>query len=193
MKKCFCLMMALVMAMGSAAAAGKPEDDFPENIVANMSLRDKVSQMMIASFRIWKEVPEEELQPEETQPEETQPEEEPPQVNITELNDPIREMIGRNRFGGILLFGENFTDAEQTVRLVSDLQTTNRDGGGIPQIVFVDQEGESVNRVCYSTRASVIWPFPPRAILKARRQWRRSTAKRSACSGFMPILHRWWM
>ena len=147
MKKCFCLMMALVMAMGSAAAAGKPEDDSPENIVANMSLRDKVSQMMIASFRIWKEVPEEELQPEETQPEE-----EPPQVNITELNDPIREMIGRNHFGGILLFGENFTDAEQTIRLVSDLQTTNRDGGGITQIVFVDQEGGSVNRVGYSTR-----------------------------------------
>ena len=54
-------------------------------------------------------------------------------MNITELNEPIREMLGRNHFGGILLFGENFVDPEQTIRLVSDLKTTNRAGGGLPQ------------------------------------------------------------
>lgn len=98
--------------------------------------------MMIASFRVWKEVPAEG---------EEQPAEEPPKVNITELNDPIREMLGRDHFGGILLFAENFADAEQTIRLVSDFQMTNQAGGGLPQIFFVDQEGASVNRIGYST------------------------------------------
>jgi hypothetical protein len=53
-----------------------------------------------------------------------QPAEEPPKVNITELNEEIREMVSRNHFGGILLFGENISNAEQTLGLISDFQTT---------------------------------------------------------------------
>jgi len=143
MKKLLCLMMVLLLAFGTVSFAEGTESDSPERILSGMTLRDKVAQMMIASFRVWKEVPSEG---------EDQPETEPPKVNITELNDPIREMLGRNHFGGILLFAENFVDAEQTIRLVSDLQTTNRDGGGLPQIFFVDQEGGSINRIGYSTQ-----------------------------------------
>lgn len=70
-------------------------------------------------------------------------------MNITELNDEIRNMLSRNHFGGILLYGQNFVDAEQTLRLISDYQTTNQTGGGLPLIVFADQEGGNVNRIPY--------------------------------------------
>ena len=143
MKKFLCLFLSLLMGFGTAAYAESTGIDPLAEIVTGMSLRDKVAQMMIASFRVWKEVPPEG---------EAQPEEEPPKVNITELNDEIREMVSRDHFGGILLFAENFADAEQTLRLVSDLQTVNREGGGLPQVFFADQEGGRVNRISYATQ-----------------------------------------
>ncbi len=138
MKKLLCLFLALLMLSGTAALSETPAADAPERILSAMTLRDKAAQMMIASFRVWQEAPKE-------------GEEKPPKVSITELNDPIREMVGRDHFGGILLFGENFADAEQTLRLVSDYQTANQNGGGVPLLMFVDQEGGSVNRVSYGT------------------------------------------
>lgn len=143
-KKLLCLLMTLIMLLtGNVFAEGNSGDHTPESILSRMTLREKAAQMMIASFRVWQEVPETE--------DGEQPAEEAPKTKITELNDEIREMIARDHFGGILLFGENFTDPEQTLRLVSDMQTVNRDGGGIPQLIFVDQEGGNVNRVPYST------------------------------------------
>ena len=142
MKKLLCLLLTLLIVFGSAPVSVCAESDPVEGILSSMSLRDKVTQMMIASFRVWQEVPPEG---------EEKPEEESPKVNITELNDPIRQMIGRNHFGGILLFGENFADAEQTVRLVADIKTTNQAGGGLPQIFFTDQEGGNVSRISYGT------------------------------------------
>ena len=143
MKKATALLAALVLVFSGSAFAEDNGDDVLEIMLSGMTLREKVAQMMIASFRFWQEVP-------ETQDGE-QPAEELPKTKITELNDEIREMIARDHFGGILLFGENFADPEQSLRLVSDLQTVNRDGGGIPQLIFVDQEGGGVNRIPYST------------------------------------------
>ena len=142
MKKPLCLLLTFLMIFGSLSFSACAESDPVESILSSLSLRDKVTQMMIVSFRIWQEVPPEG---------EEKPEEEPPKENITALNDPIREMIGRNHFGGILLYGQNYVNAEQTVRLVSDIQATNRAGGGLPQIFFTDQEGGYVYRINYGT------------------------------------------
>ena len=141
--KLLCLLMAAILLVSGCAFAQDNGDDTLEIMLSAMMLREKVAQMMIASFRVWQEVPE--------AADGEQPAAEAHKTNITELNDEIREMIAREHFGGILLFGENFTDPEQTLRLVSDLQTTNRNGGGVPQLIFVDQEGGNVNRIPYST------------------------------------------
>ena len=143
MKKLLCLLMALVMVLSASAFAENAQGDSPEAILSRMTLRDKVAQMMIASFRVWQEVPPEG---------EDMPEEEPPKENITQLNDEIRDMVSRNHFAGILLFGQNIVDAEQTLRLIADFQSTNQAGGGLPQIMFTDQEGGSVNRIPYGTQ-----------------------------------------
>ena len=143
MKKILCLILALMMALSAAAFAENAQGDFPEAMLSGMSLRDKVAQMMVASFRVWQEVPPEG---------EDMPEEEPPKENITQLNDAIRDMVSRNHFGWILLYGQNIVDAGQTLRLIADYQATNRAGGGLPLIVFADQEGGSVNRIPYATQ-----------------------------------------
>lgn len=142
-KKFITLLVSILIILGFSAILEKQRQDPLEKQVSGMKLEDKVAQMMIASFRVWKEVPETE--------DEEQAQEEPPAVNITELNDEIRDMLSRDHFGGVLLFDENFRDAEQTLRLTADLQNANRNGGGLPLMLFTDQEGGNVNRIGFST------------------------------------------
>ena len=125
---------------GTKEETKEAETDRITEILNQMTMEEKIGQMMIPSFRIWTDLRVE--LPEGEEPEKT---------NITELNDEIRECVKKNHFGGTILFAENFKDAEQTYRLVCDLQETNRKGSNIPLIVSVDQEGGSVSRVGFGT------------------------------------------
>ena len=115
--------------------------DRVSELLKTMTLEEKVGQMMIPSFRIWQDL---RNAPEgnETGAEKT---------NITELNDEIRACLEKNHFGGTLLFAENFKDAEQTYRLVRDLQASNQKGSSIPLFVSADQEGGTVTRIGFGT------------------------------------------
>ena len=116
-----------------------------DEIVNNMTLEEKVGQMMLPSFRKWQDLRTEEAKaliasgkwPEKT--------------NITELNDEIRQCIERNHFGGIILFEENLQDAEQTYRLIKDLQRTNQKESSIPLFIATDQEGGYISRLGFGT------------------------------------------
>ena len=146
MKRMICMLTAalvLFASAGLAETAPAAEDAELLEMLSHMTLREKVAQMMFASFRTWKVVPEKK--------EGEEPAEEPPAVNMTEMNDEVREMIGREHFGGILFFAENFADAEQTVRLVADMQETNRASGGIPMFFAADQEGGNIVRICFAS------------------------------------------
>ena len=138
------LLPAIALGEGTETAA----DDDIEAILSRMTLEEKVGQMMIASFRIWKELPD----PDDagnTMVENA--EQEIPAVNITELNDPVRDCLREYHFGGTTLFAENCRDAEQVLRLVADLQAENQAGGGLPMLVTIDQEGGSVVRLGFGT------------------------------------------
>ena len=86
-------------------------------ILQRMTLEEKAGQMMIASF------------------------------SGTELTHDIRTCLSDNHFGGVMLGTGNFSDAEQTLRLVSDLQTSNQRGSSIPLLISTDQEGGLITRV----------------------------------------------
>lgn len=120
-----------------------------EEILSGMTLEDKIGQMMIASYRVWKEVPEKDAADINGTVENA--EEEAEAVNVTELNDEIRSALKEYHFGGTVLYAENYKNAEQTLRLVSDIQQTNIDGGGIPMLVATDQEGGNVARIGFGT------------------------------------------
>ena len=111
----------------TAAPEQETEDMEIEQILEGMTLEEKVGQMIMTSYRLWGNSG---------------------KTRITELNDEIREALGKYHYGGVMLFEENFKDAEQTLRLVSDLQTAN---SGIPLLTAVDQEGGYVARVNYGT------------------------------------------
>ena len=131
-----CFFLVLTLCFGCAAladASGQP--DSIAEIVAAMSLRDKLAQMMFFSPRAWKEDAASDA----------------PAENIRELNEYMRQYIADHRFGGIILFGENCGDAAQTLRLISDMQSANRAGGGLPMLIAVDQEGGSVSRLGFGT------------------------------------------
>ena len=138
------LLPAIALGEGTETAA----DDDIEAILSRMTLEEKVGQMMIASFRIWKELPDPDDAGNTTV---ENAEQEMPAVNITELNDTVRDCLREYHLGGTTLFAENCRDAEQVLRLVADLQAENQAGGGLPMLVTIDQEGGSVVRLGFGT------------------------------------------
>ena len=129
-----CTLLAVAM-LSSSFALADTQPDAIGSIISGMSLRDKLAQMMLFSIRTWKEDASSDT----------------PAENVRVLNDYIRQYIADHRFGGILLFSENCGDAEQVVRLVSDLQTVNQAGGGLPMLMAMDQEGGTVSRLGFGT------------------------------------------
>lgn len=137
------ISLALPASMCEAA-----NSEYIETILNGMTLEEKVGQMMLVSFRVWKEMPETGSEDNATV---ENAEVEIPEVNVTELNDEIRQCLHDYHFGGTALFAENCRDAEQVLRLVADLQAENQAGGGLPLLVAVDQEGGTVSRLGFGT------------------------------------------
>lgn len=126
----------------TAAAADSARID---EILSNMTLEEKIGQMMVVSFRVW----ENEKDTKKASVENTTGDTEG--KDVTELNDEIRKCIAKYHFGGTILFAQNYTDPEQTLRLVADMQKANQEGGGLPLLVSTDQEGGYIVRMTYGT------------------------------------------
>ena len=133
--KILCLCLTLALALGAAGwFAWQAARDPVDRIMEKMTLRDKLAQMMYFSPRTWKEDPTAETG-----------------ENIIALNDAQRQYITEHRFGGILLFGENFADAEQSLRLVAELRNATLESGAPAPFIATDQEGGLVTRVNFGT------------------------------------------
>ena len=95
---------------------------------------EKISQMIIPAIRTWNE------------------------ENVTDLSavPELAQVLRNHQYGGIILFGANITGAEQTARLVNDLQENNLKIEGtsarIPYLMPVDEEGGIVIRLTTGTR-----------------------------------------
>lgn len=111
-------------------------------ILSNMTLEQKVSQMIMPCFRTW--------------------ESSEANVNVTDLNEvsELAAALRKHQYGGVILFGQNITSAEQVLRLIDDLQQNNAKGAAdkkadiIPYLVSCDQEGGAVNRFSMGTRGT---------------------------------------
>ncbi|MED4587369.1 glycoside hydrolase family 3 protein [Priestia flexa] len=97
-----------------------------KSIVSEMTLEEKVGQMLMPDFRNWKKQGDKMA------------------VGFTEMNDEVGSIIKKYHIGGVILFAENVVDTEQTVRLVNGLQSASED---IPLLVTIDQEGGIVTRL----------------------------------------------
>ena len=138
-KRLILAVLTAALLMPSSRGETVPSDmpgNAVESVLNGMTLEEKVGQMLIASFRTWKEG----------------------SINsgsgakaVTELNEEMRAFLAAYHVGGTTLFAENCRDAEQTLTLVSDLQKANQAGGGLPLLVTVDQEGGSIVRLGFGT------------------------------------------
>ena len=111
-----------------------------DGIVAAMSLEQKIAQMIMPAIRTW----------------------EGEGNGVTDLSavPDLASALQKHQYGGVILFGSNVVDTEQTLRLVSDLQVNNAKGVDastmttIPYFVAADQEGGSVARLSMGTRGT---------------------------------------
>nr|WP_224752282.1 glycoside hydrolase family 3 protein [Metabacillus arenae] len=110
----------------SVRSASANERTDVEQIVEEMSLEEKVGQMLMPDFRNWKKQGQSKA------------------TGLTEMNTEVGLIIEKYHLGGVILFAENVVGTEQTARLVDGLQ---RASGDIPLFVTIDQEGGIVTRL----------------------------------------------
>ena len=134
MKSMLCGALALSMCIPMSMTAMRAEaTSRVDEILAGMTIDQKIGQMIMPDFRMW------------------QAEGESSQSDMTVLNDEVAEIIDQYDFGGVILFAENVKETEQTLKLTTDMQNaaiTNEAGNGdIPLLITIDQEGGIVYRL----------------------------------------------
>lgn len=104
----------------------------PVNWVAdNLSLRDKVTQMLMVDFRYWDENTSDNKE----------------KQGLTVMNNQVRQIIENYKFGAVIYFAQNLTGTAQAYNLTMEMQKAARKDGGIPMLICADQEGGSVYRL----------------------------------------------
>ncbi|MBO0589665.1 glycoside hydrolase family 3 protein [Sporosarcina sp. E16_8] len=88
--------------------------------IKQMTMKEKVGQMLMPDFRNWKG------------------------ENVTAMNAEIAQLVKEYHLGGVILFRENTVTAEQTTKLVSAYQEASEKYG---LLISIDQEGGIVTRL----------------------------------------------
>lgn len=126
--KCYIIVLCLMLVQFSVGFAQEqvkdPDAEALTYKVNQMSLEEKVGQLFMVAFR-----------QEDGKP-------------VTTVTKAIREQLQQYHVGGVILFGENFIDVEQTLTFNRNLQQA---AGQIPLFIAVDQEGGRVNRFHFGT------------------------------------------
>lgn len=101
-------------------------------IVASMSLEDKIAQMFVIT-----------------------PGALTGYSSVTAAGDTTKTAYNKYPVGGIIYMSDNLTDREQTVTMLSNMQTIAQERTGLPVFLCVDEEGGSVARIASNTNFSV--------------------------------------
>ncbi len=102
-------------------------------IIANMTIEQKLAQMMIIAIR---------YEPDTSK-------------GITNLTKAYKKLLKKYDFGGLIMYANNMTDINQTVTMIREAQSASmKSANGIPMFICVDQEGGLVNRVSFGTTGS---------------------------------------
>ena len=121
------IVAMILLAIAVAVDARNP---VPE-LVKEMSLRDKVTQMLMVSVRHWDETLEADADP----------------TNFTVMNEQVYQLVEDYNFGAVIYFAQNLEGTEQAYHLTTKLQEAAVKDGGIPMLISADQEGGSVYRL----------------------------------------------
>ena len=121
-------------AQGQAASDAPSASKRVQELVADMTLRQKITQMLMPDFRKW------------------QQEGQATQSDMTELNKEVAEAVDKYDFGGVIFFAENVKKGTaQTLALTQALQqaaiSNQANNGKLPLLLAIDQEGGIVYRL----------------------------------------------
>ncbi len=94
-----------------------------DQILGQMTLEEKVGQIIMTDFRKWND------------------------QEVREINPEIIQVTKDYHLGGVVLFRENIINFEQTVKFIDDLQNA----ADLPLLIGIDQEGGIVTRLPYAT------------------------------------------
>lgn len=117
-KKGILILLLVVFMFCTGFSMPKTSDDF-EKILSEMSIEEKVGQIIMPAFRKWNG------------------------ENLTVLPEEVVEVIEKYQFGGVTVFSENCQGTEQLSRLTSHLQSISN----IPMLIAIDQEGGYITRL----------------------------------------------
>ncbi|WP_019612823.1 glycoside hydrolase family 3 protein [Psychromonas ossibalaenae] len=95
-------------------------------LVAEMSLREKIGQLIMLDFRYW-----------------GMDQNNEPKL-VVNVNDQIQKVISDYELGNVILFRENLYNTEQTINFIQDLQDSRTN---LPLFIATDQEGGYVTRL----------------------------------------------
>lgn len=96
------------------------KDEVVEDMIASMSIEEKIGQLLMCDFR-----------------------KNADDSGMTMLSDTAAEAIQTYHLGGVILFAENVDTAEQTTKLVADMQALAKIG----LLIGIDEEGGLVSRL----------------------------------------------
>ena len=101
----------------------------PEEILSQMTVEQKIAQMIMPDFRYYRDEAGE-------------------KQNLTEMREDVEQVLKDYGFAGVIFFGTNLADTEKAVRLIDAMQAANASVPGRPQLLTaVDQEGGPVVRL----------------------------------------------
>jgi beta-N-acetylhexosaminidase len=109
--------LLIVVGCGQASEDGNGDGKKEEDILAGMSLEEKVGQLFMIG------------------------------VQGTEMTSETQQLLQTVHPGGVILFGRNIQDAGQLTKLVADLQSTAAADTGQPLFISTDQEGGEIVRI----------------------------------------------
>ena len=127
-KRILSLLLALVMIFGLIPVSALAADTSTNSGIDEMSLRDKITQMMMVDFRKWGE-------------------DSTTTKDFTVMNDEVRKIVEDYNFGAVIFFANNISETEQSFNLTQAFQEAATKDGGIPLLIAADQEGGSVYRL----------------------------------------------
>ena len=129
MKKVLASAMSLSMVASMAMSGVGATTSRVDSLLSNMSLRQKITQMMMVDFRQWKTADEE------------------AKSDFTKMNSEVQKIVEDYDFGFVIFFANNIKETEQSFDLTMDLQKAATKDNGIPLLITTDQEGGIVYRL----------------------------------------------
>lgn len=108
--------------------------DTPEDLLAGMTLREKVGQLFLVRPDALDPALSQEFIDDADAP------------GVTGVSESMADFLNEYPVGGVVLFGKNITDEAQLARLIDELQRTS----AVPMLIGVDEEGGAVARLANS-------------------------------------------